>query len=82
VDHGWRIVKAHPWNLLGEFDLLFHPSKVYLFARLDDMFDSRLKLLFEASKSFKVGIIFGVLNSLNGVSHRPNSSAVDQFQTL
>jgi hypothetical protein len=67
VDRGWAIVKAHPWNLLGEFNLLFHPWKVYLFARLDDMFVLRLKLLFEASKSFKVGIIFGVLNPLNGV---------------
>jgi hypothetical protein len=48
-------------------DLLFHPWKVYMFARLDDMFVLRLKRLFEASKSFKVSIIFGVLNPLNGV---------------
>ena len=57
----------HPWNLLGEFDLLFHPWKVYLFACLDDMFVVRLERLFEASKSFEVGVIFGVLNPLDGI---------------
>ncbi len=66
MDRGWGIVKAHPWNLLGEFDLLFHPWKVYLFARRDDMFVLRLRRLFEALKSFEVSIIFGVLNPLNG----------------
>ena len=67
MDRGWGIIEAHPWNLLGEFDVLFHPWKVYLFARLDDMFVLRLKRLFEASKSFEVGIMFGVLNPLNDV---------------
>ena len=67
VDRGWGIIEVHLWNLLGEFDLLFHPWKVYLFARLDDMFVLRLKRLFEVSKSFEVGIIFGVLNPLDGV---------------
>ncbi len=62
---GGEFFKAHPWNLLGEFDVLFHPWKVYLFACLDDMFVLRLKRLFEASKSFEVGIMFGVLNPLN-----------------
>jgi hypothetical protein len=66
MDRGWGIIEVHPWNLLGEFDLLFHPWKVYLFARLDDVFVLRLKHLFEASKSLEVGIIFGVLNPLNG----------------
>ena len=67
MDHGWGIIEAHPWNLLGEFNVLFYPWKVYLFARLDDMFVLRLKRLFEASKSFEVGIMFGVLNPLNDV---------------
>ena len=67
MDRGWGIVEAHPWNLLGEFNLLFHPWMFDLFARLDDLFVLRLKRLFQAWKSFKVSIIFVVLNLLNGV---------------
>jgi hypothetical protein len=67
MDRGWLIVEAHPWNLLGKFDLLFHPWKFDLFAHLDDLFVLRLKRLFQALKSFEVGIICGVLNPLNGV---------------
>ena len=67
MDRGWGIVEVHPLNLLGEFDLLIHPWKVYLFAHLDDMFVLRLKRLFKVLKSFEVGIIFGVLNPMNGV---------------
>ena len=66
MDRRWGIIKVHPWNLLGEFNLLCHSWKVYLFARLDDMFVVRLKRLFEVSMSFEVGIIFGVLNPLDG----------------
>ena len=65
MNRGWGIVETHPWNLLGEFNLLFHPWKVYLVACLDDVFVLRLKRLFQASKSFEVGIIFGVLNPLD-----------------
>jgi hypothetical protein len=67
VDRGWGIVEAHPWNLLGKIDLLFHPWKFDLFARLDDLFVLRLKRLFQVMKSFEVGIIFGVLNLLHGI---------------
>ena len=52
---------------MGKFDLLFHPWKFYLFPRPDDLFVLRLKHVFQALKSFKVGIVFGVLNPLNGV---------------
>ena len=52
------IIKAHPWNLLGKFDLLVHPWKFDLFPRLDGLFVLRLKRLFQASKSFEVGIVF------------------------
>ena len=67
MDRGWRFVEAHPWNLLGKFDLMFHPWKFDLLPHLDDLFVLRLKRLFQASKSFEVGIVFGVLNPLNGV---------------
>jgi len=58
VDRWWGFVKAHPWNLLGKVDLLFHPWKFDLFPRLDDLSILRLKRLFQASKSFEVGIVF------------------------
>ena len=58
MDRGWGIIKAYPWNLLGKFDLLFHPWKFDLFPRLDGLFVLRLKRLFQASKSFEVGIVF------------------------
>ena len=59
VDRWWEFVEAHPRNLLGrKFDLLFHPWKFDLFLRLDAPFVLRLKRLFQASKSFEVGIVF------------------------
>ncbi len=58
MDRGWGIVAVHPWNLLGKFDLLFHPWKFDLFPRLDDLFVLRLKRLFQGSKSFEVSIVF------------------------
>ena len=67
MDRGWGFVEAHPWNMLGKVDLMFHPWKFDLFPRLDALFVLRLKRLFQAPKSFEVGIVFGVLNPLNGV---------------
>ena len=67
MDRGWGFVESHPWNMLGKVDLMFHPWKFDLFLRLDALFVLRLKRLFQASKSFEVGIIFGVLNPLNGI---------------
>ena len=58
MDRGWGIVAVHPWNLLGKFDLLFHPWKFDLFACLDYLFVRRLKHLFQSPESFKVVIIF------------------------
>ncbi len=58
MDRGWCIVEAHPWNLLGKFNLLFHPWKFDVFDRFDCMFVGRLKSVFELSENFKVGIIF------------------------
>ena len=49
MDRGLGIVKAHPWNLLGKFDLLFHPWKFVLFDRFDSLFVGRLKRVFQSS---------------------------------
>ena len=58
MDRWWEFVEAHPRNLLGrKFNLLFHPWKFDLFLRLDDLFVLRLKRLFQAPKSFEVGIV-------------------------
>ena len=63
MDRGWCIVEAHPWNLLGKFDLFVHPWKFGLFV----LCVGRLKHVLQASESVEVGIIFRVLNSLNGI---------------
>ena len=68
MDRGWEIIEAHPWNLLGKFDLLFHPWKFDLFPRLDGLFVLRLKRLFQASKSFEVMASCNFVNALTMAS--------------
>jgi hypothetical protein len=64
---GWCIVKTHPWNMLGKWDLhlLFHPWKFDLFDRFDCMIARWFKSVFNSFESFKVCIIFGVLDSVD-----------------
>ena len=53
--------------MLGKFDLFVHPWKFGLFVRLEYLFVGRLKRVLQASESVEVGIIWRVLNSLNGI---------------
>ncbi len=67
MDRGWGFIEAHPWNWLGECNLLFCPWDFVLFPRFDDVFIRRLERVFQSLQSVKVGIVLGVLDSEYGV---------------
>ena len=67
VNHWWGIVKVHPWNLLGKFNLLCHPWKFGLFNCFDWLFVRKLKRVFKSLQRFKVGVLLGVLDSKYGI---------------
>jgi len=63
---GWCVITTHPWNMLSKF-YLFHPWKFHMFCHFDCMLASWLQNIFDPFQSFKVCIIFGVLESLDGL---------------
>ena len=64
---GWGFVEAHPWNWLGEFTVLFCPWNCDLLIRLGDLFVGRVQCIFQSLEGFEVGIVFRVLDSLDGI---------------
>jgi hypothetical protein len=63
---GWCGIETHPWNVLHKFNL-FHPWKFYIYCRFDCMLACWLHYIFDPFQSFEMCIIFGVLESVDGL---------------